>query len=97
MDIVNSIYDSNDYGKIHECLNYWKNDKDLKVNDAVTKMMEVYPKNVLKDYIISSLNTAENFVFYRNSLAASTAYNSFKQYIFKYGKINRNHIHPRTA
>ena len=94
MDIINSVYDSNDYENIHECLTFWDKTANSKINEAVIKMQAKYPKDVLKKFIVSSLNTAENFVFYRNSLATSIAYNSFKQYIFQYGGLKRQHIHP---
>ena len=89
-EVLNSIYDSDDYKEIHKCLTYWSLNPETNINDAITKMLTVYPNDVLKKYILRNMDTPENYVFFTKKLANNLAYNSFRQYVFNYGRVNRS-------
>ena len=93
--IVNSVYDSDDYKEIHKCLTYWSLNPESSVNEAITKMVSTYPDTVLKNFILRNIDTPENYVFFTKKLANNLAYTAFRQYVFNYGNLIRHQLQLR--
>jgi hypothetical protein len=53
-------------------------------------MCKVYPKDVLSNYVVSSLACAEQMFYFRRNLAASLSYQSFINFAFNVGEFTRH-------
>ena len=59
---------------------------------AITKMLAVYPHDVLRKFITNKLLSPEELFYFKQKLASDLAYNSFTQSCFSTGKIIRNRL-----
>lgn len=56
---------------------------------SILKMLDIYSKDVMKEYILQNLLTNDDIFYFKRNLASSLAYQSFINLLFNVGFLKR--------